>query len=95
MTVSVAFALIVITATCVLVALRALGTVWPWERVTCPAPASVVRYKHIRFAVDESGNGHVLAALRALEQHGFTLVSESRDGWDGQKMVTLRKAVSL
>ena len=88
-----AFALVIITTTCVLTTLRALGTIWPWERVACPVPASVVRYKHIRFAVDESGNGHVLAALRALEQHGFTLVSESRTGWDGKLVITLQKVV--
>ena len=89
-----AFALVLVTATCLLLSLRALGTRWPWEVVACPVPPSVARYKHIRFAVDESGNGHVLAALRVLERHGFTLVLESRTGWDGRLVVTLRKAVT-
>ena len=80
--------------TCTIVLMRAFGTRWPWERVACSVPTSAVRYKHIRFVVDESGNGQVLASLRALERHGFALVSESRTGWDGRLVVTLRKAVT-
>ena len=82
------------TITCTVVLLHALGTRWPWEQAACPVPVQSVRYKHIRFAVDESGNGHVMAALRSLERHGFALVSESRTGWDGRLVVTMRKAVT-
>ena len=82
------------TITCTVVLLHALGTRWPWEQAARLAPTQPPRYKHIRFAVDEAGNGQVLAALRALERHGFTLVSESRTGWDGQKVLTFQKAVT-
>ena len=82
------------TITCTVVLLHALGTRWPWEQSSRLAPTQPPRYKHIRFAVDEAGNGQVLAALRALERHGFTLVSESRTGWDGRLVVTMRKAVT-
>jgi len=66
MTISVAFALIVITATCVLVALRALGTVWPWERVA--AAHSVPPRQEPLHWVPTKHSGRI---RRQLEEHGY------------------------
>jgi len=67
MTISVAFALIVITATCVLVALRALGTVWPWERVAVRAE----RWQSLHWIpTAQAGRLH-----RILKEKGFYVLN--------------------
>ena len=91
MIVFVAFALVIIAATCVLLSLRALGTVWPWERMVLPIQAS--RYHHIRFEVDERTNGKTQRALALLERHGYVVACECQAGWDRTTTITMRKEV--
>ena len=80
-----------ITATCLLLSLRALGTAWPWEQAAIPA--QVTRYHHIRFEVDERTNGKTQRALVLLERHGYVVVCECQAGWDRTTTITMRKRI--
>ena len=91
MIVLVAFALVIIAATCVLLSLRALGTVWPWEQVTAPTQAPC--YHHIRFEVDELTNGKTQRALALLGRHGYAVVCECQAGWGRTTTITMRKRI--
>ena len=89
MIILVAFALIIITITCLLVSLRMLGLLVPLKQMT--APQMNEHYHHIRFEMDESRNGNIKRALIILEQHGYSLVSECHLGWDKTVIVTMKK----
>lgn len=68
---------------------RQLGIRWPWEQTIRSAEC----YHHVRFEVDESGNGDVMRIVRQLERRGFSLVSECHLGWDKKIIVTMKKRV--
>jgi len=81
----------IITVTCTLLSLRALGTRWPWEMVV--VPVQVTRYHHIRFEVDEVTNGKTQRALALLGRHGYAVVTECQAGWGRTTTITMRKRI--
>ena len=61
-----AFALVLVTATCLLLSLRALGTRWPWEMVA--AAHSVPPRQEPLHWVPTKHSGRI---RRQLEEHGY------------------------